>query len=354
MKQFKSITIYILLISLIIFSLKVSAAASDSISIGIKQQEVDALFKELNELAAEKRMLFCQEQASSHATASSNAVKLESIDNRQSVIENRIEEFGFNIIDSNNAEDMAQLEEVLLGNTSVRGTESIPDPPDLDVYTDCYTIAQYNGSVNFNGTNYRYSYIYVTDNKGYTNTPLTVTQTTNILVGKEQTILGDILDYQFSFAFSSYLGLIPGGWVADWTIGTAFSVLDALDELSPISYVGNSDIYNMSMISVTQMMYCYIYIPGYDWVLCGVCAPNISYARAEYFVANINGTAYSEATNYPTITSSTGIPVTNYVANYVNGLGCTIHEIGSFTVNTYAGRQVRFTPGFARYPMFLT
>ena len=106
----------------------------------------------------------------------------------------------------------------------------------------------------------------------------------------------------------------------------------------------------MNMVSVTQMLYCYVYLPNNGWVLCGAKASNVSFARSENFAANINGTAYSDAKTYPTVTSSTGIAAVSYAINYINGSGYDIDRIGSFTVNTYQGGNITFTPGFASYP----
>lgn len=353
MKFLKRMMVAALILGLICCPLRVAAISYDSIVVDCKQQEIDALLAELNELAAEEHVFLAMDESDFSSVTTNNTQRQKSINDRQACLENRLESLGVHTIDPNNATDMAQLAEVVLGNSTGNSTAAIPDPPDLAAIADCYTLSQHNGSVYVNGTKYDYSCIYVTDNKGYNRSPLTASQTSNVLVGKESTVLRDLLDYQFSFGFSSYLGMIPGGWLANWAIGSAFTVLNSLNENSTISYRGNNNIYNMSMISVTQMMYCYVFIPNADWELCGVKASNISYARAEYLVANIGGTAYSDAKNYPTVTSHTGISAASYVVNFMNGSGCDVDRIGSFTVSTYGGGSVRFRPGFAEYPVDL-
>lgn len=315
------------------------------------QMEIDAIFRELNEMAAEEKMAEILAEENSEilekiaaATAQNNV--------RKQNLEDRLESLGVNTIDPNNPDDMAALEEVMLGNSDVIG-RTIPDPPDLDTFAECYTLQQYTSSVTVDGTSYQYSYIYVTDDKGYSDSPLTHSQTTNILIGKESTILSDILEYQFSFGFSAYLGTIPGGWIADWAIGTVCAALDSFDENSIISYSGNNNIYNMSMLSVTQMMYVYVYLPNSGWCLCGTRAPNISYARAEYVIANVAGTAVSDTKTYPTVSSSTGSAAYTYARAYINSGFHDIDSIGSFTVDAYDGATVRFAPGFASYPLHL-
>ena len=316
------------------------------------QKEIDAIFTELNEMAAEERMAALLAEESREIEENVVAIKAQN-DHRKQDLENRLESLGVNTIDPNNPDDMASLEEVMLGNgnTSVK---SIPDPPNLENLVDCYTLRQYTSSVTVDGTSYKYSYIYVTDDLGYSDSPLTHSKSANKLIGKESTLLSDILDFQFSFGFSSYLGVIPYGWVADWFIGTVFTVLESYNENSIISYEGNDNIYSMTMISVTEMMYIYVYLPDVgEWMLCGTRAPNISYARGEYLAANVDGNAVVDVKKYPTVSSSTGSAASTYVRNYINDRYHKIDYIGSFTVNTYDDETIRFTPGFAQYPGYL-
>lgn len=61
MKKFKTMTIAILILGLICFPLRASAISEISTAIDAKQQEIDALFTELNELAAaEYFFIFCK------------------------------------------------------------------------------------------------------------------------------------------------------------------------------------------------------------------------------------------------------------------------------------------------------
>lgn len=313
------------------------------------QQEMDAIFTELNEMAAEEKMAEILAKENREMEEKLAAVKAQN-DLKKHYLENRLESLGVNTIDPDNPDDMAALEEIMLGNSSA-SVQSIPDPPNLETFADCYTLQQYTSSIPVNGTSYKYSYIYVTDNKGFNRSPLTSSQNANKLIGKESTVLRDILDYQFSFGFSSYLGAIPGGWVADWAIGTVCAALNSFNENSIISYTGNKDIYSMTMLSVTQMMYVYVYLPNSgNWVLCGTRAPNISYTRAEHVVANVAGTAVSAAKDYPTVNSSTGSAGYTYVRTYINDWYHDIDDIGSLSIKAYKGATIHFTPGFAPYP----
>ena len=351
----KKLLSFCLAISMIFSMSHMTTLAAESENRSIResdtiQREIDAIFTELNEMAAEEKMaeILAEENIGVEKAA---AVKVQN-NLRKQYLENRLGSLGVNTIDPDNPDDIAALEEVMLGNTAA-SVQAVPDPPDLNAFADAYTLQQYNGSVNVNGTSYPYSYIYVTDNKGYSGTTLTHSQTTNVLIGKESTILKDILEYQFSFGLSAYLGTIPGGWIIDWTIGTVCAALESYNDNSIISYRGNNNIYNMSMLSVTQMMYVYVYLPNAGWCLCGTRAANISYARSEYVIANVAGTAVSNSKTYPTVSSRTGNSAYTYAKAYVNGGYHDIDSIGSFTVNAYKGSTVRFTPGFASYPIDL-
>ena len=314
----------------------------------IIQQEIDAIFTELNEMAAEEKMAEILAEENKELEEKVVALKAQN-DQREQYLESRLESLGVNTIDSDNPDDMAAIEEVMLGNSGP-SVLSILDPPNLETFADCYTLQQYNSSVTVDGTSYQYSYIYVTDNKSYSGSPLTRSQKNEKLIGRKNTVLKDLLEYQFSFGLSSYFGAIPYAWAADWTIGTAFTILNSFDDDVEVTYVGNSDIYTMTILSVTQMMYVYVYLPGSGWCLCGTRAPNISYTRTESMVSNVDGRAVSDAKAYPTVNSSTGSAAFTYARACINGGNHIIDYIGSFTVNAYEDSDVRFTPGFAPYP----
>jgi hypothetical protein len=101
------------------------------------------------------------------------------------------------------------------------------------------------------------------------------------------------------------------------------------------------------------MMYVYVYVPNSGWCLCGTRAPNITIARAEYWVSNINGKAVSYSKSYPTQNSSTGSAAYTYAQTGVTVGNHTIDRIGSFVVNGKDNITTRFTPSFASYPLQL-
>lgn len=362
-----------LMCALLCFSLLVSTNtvfATEKINIGDSivndsekdaQEEIDDIFGQLNNLATEKRAEECLATNCDTTINEKLSVTIARIASQEQQLNNRLEELGVRKIDPNSKEDMEHLEDVVLSawknDMGMGKASSIPAPPDLNSLADCYSLYQYTGTTTVDGVSYNYSYIRVTDNKGYSRSPLTSSKSIE-LVEKKSMLLSDLLSYNFSFGFSAFLGSIPYGWAVDWGIGNVTTVFNSIAKNSPITYVGNSNIYQMAMLSVTQMQYCYVCMPSGYWMLCGVNAPYVGFTRSEQLVANVNGRPYSDSKNYPTASSSTGISAISYVSNYVRGgLNSTrIDSIGSFTVISKLGNKktsTSFAPGFCSYPLHL-
>lgn len=298
--------------------------------------------------------MFSNSEFTTKNTTSFNIAK---ITTKEALLDMRLEELGVHKIDPNNKADMQHLAEVMLGLSNAPTSQenqpyAISAPPNLSMLASCYSLYQYSGTYTVNGQSYNYSYIRVTDNKGYSASPLTKSQQNTRLIGRTSTVLSDLLNYQFSFGFSSFLGKIPSGWALNWTIGSAFSVLNSLSSSSSVvSQTSNSkDIYYMGLLSVTEMTYYYVYMPSSNWQLCGARASNISMSRTEALNANINGKAYGETKTYPKIVSSTGSSASTYVTNYVTNGYCKYDTIGYIKINGMGGISTKFTPGFSSSP----
>lgn len=349
MKLFKALTVAVLLVGLICCPLRASAISTDAVVTDFKQQEIEAIHTELNQLAAEERILSMMIESGLSKNVADLTAQQKAINSQEKALTDRLEALGVHTVDPNNPEDIARLAEIVLGNTN--STANLPDLPGVDNLADWYTVTQHGGTTYVNGVEYNYAFIYVTDNKDTAHSPLTVSKTAT-LIGRESTALWDLVIYPFSFTLSSYLGTIPSGWTGSWTIGSAFPALNSLNQSAPISSSGD-DIYRMTIESVTQMLYCYVYYPNGGWVQCGVKASNVSYNRTERFFANIGGITYGFDKSYPTVTSSTGIPAVTYATNYVTSGDFGIHQIGTFSVNSSSSNSVVFEPGFAQYPYHL-
>lgn len=225
--------------------------------------------------------------------------------------------------------------------------------PDFSMLAEVYSIYQYNGNFQMNNTTYPYSYVRVVDDKGYVESQLTKSQINNRLVGREQTVVADLLEYTFSFGVSSFLGSIPYGMAIDWTVGAVFTGLNSYNPNNTVTTNGNRDIYIMDLISVTTMTYFYINMPSEGWKMCGVRASNFALSRTETFMANIGGRPFSKSTDYPTVYSSTGTAWDGVLRSYLtNGEQCLYYRLGYIRING-KGISTTFVPCFPETIMAL-
>lgn len=328
-------------------SISTSQVPLDDAAIDPNQREIDALFTELNELAMEEYLLSSSNEDELSTASTQTTARMNAINARESELNARLEQLGVHEIDPNNAEDMAQLQEVMMGSMMVNGTESVPNPPDLSDYALLYTLQQYNGTTQVNGVTYNYSYIYVTDNKRYANSPLTIDSGACAMVGRRSMTITDILDMSFSFAAEELVGTLP--WGLRWTVSSLFEILETKPGSASVTYYNNQDIYSLNIHAKTQMMYCYVYMPVMGWTLCGTKAPNITFTRSDYLDAIIDG-EYETDSSVTTSTVSTGVSAVTYARNYVQGSGHVVHQYGWFSVEGEYGIVVTISPGFATYP----
>lgn len=105
-----------------------------------------------------------------------------------------------------------------------------------------YSIYEYNGTRTIKGKTYDYKYYRVIDNKGYVDSPLTESELI-VPAAKVNTTIGALLDYNFSYGFSTFLGFIPGGSIADWVLGNIFTALESYN-------LNSSVVYNNNMASI--------------------------------------------------------------------------------------------------------
>lgn len=321
-----------------------------------KQDRIDEIFKELNELALKVNI---QNSAAYGTFSALYSEETKAINERRDELDRQLEAFGVHKIDPNCKEDLARLERVMLHavepSTLKAGHRAAPveDPPDLEALTSNYSVYQYDESI-YVDQEYFGSYVIVVDDKGYGG--LTNITSDTRMCGATSTLLSDLLKYNFSFGFSQFLGLIPYGWAADWLIGNIFTVLNSHDGSSIVTCPkGKPGIYTMNMASVTQMTYIYIYDPSYTtWVLCGSRTSNLSFARSDCLAANIDGKAVADSYDFPQVTSRTGESPAWYLLQYVQYRKDNHHSPGSFTINGMDDYITEFTPVYYQSPHFLT
>lgn len=315
-----------------------------------RQNRIDEIFKELNELALEKNL----QDSATYSTYSASSTthseeQMMAINERINELDSQLESLGVHKIDPDCQEDLERLSNVMsnavAASTLEAGLRTAPveDPPDLEELATNYSVYQYDESI-YVDKRYYGSYIVVVDSKGRGGlTSLTVESR---LCGSNSTVLSDLLEYNFNFGFSQFLGIIPYGWAAEWLVGNIFTALNSYNGSSIVTCPpGNTSIYVMLTSSVTQMTYIYIYDEAYSsWVLCGSRAHNLSFARADSLAANIGGNAVAETYSFPNVTSRTGESPAWYLLNYVQNHTGHHDYPGYITVSGMNGSNTAFAP----------
>lgn len=327
-----------------------------------KEDRIDEIFGELNELANEVNMssiansitydVFPSEE---RHDVSLSEERLSYIRDRKADLDNQLESLGVHKIDPDCKEDLEHLGEVMLHAIDASSLNygpyaaAIEDPPNLEVLSRKYSLYQYDDSI-YTDKIYKCSYIVVVDDKGYNG--LTTAEQSTVLCGEKSIKLSDLANYNFSFGFSQFLGSIPYGWAIDWAIGSVFTALKSYNSSSIVTRT-NKDIYTTVIGSTTQMTYYYIYDTGYSsWVLCGSRASKLTLSRSDLFAGNVGGEFISLSEDFPA-SSSTGESAKWYFLQYAeNNRQSNHHSPGSFTVNGMNGSK-KFTPVYYSSPSSL-
>lgn len=328
------------LFSLCFFCVPVNAIEDSTAEEIAKQEQIDKLFSELNDLALEKKI------QQNSASMNSSAKTTSDITAMEEQIEQTLESFGVKKIEASNTQDISRLS-ALVSSTNASARAGF----DFSMIADAYSVYDYSGTTKINGKSYDYEYFRVVDNKGYVDTALTTSQLV-VPVAKVNTTIGALLQYNFSYVMSEFLGIVPGKDVTEWVLGNIFAVLESYSSNSPVVYNNNTGIYSINMISVTEMSYYYIKVNG-SWHQCGSRASNISFARSDSFSANINGRAYADSKNYPTWTSSTGHSWSWYLEKFVSSALPTHDSIGKIKIYRNSSLVHTFSPAFISNPMGL-
>ena len=261
----------------------------------------------------------------------------------------QLTQLGVKELSSSTPEDIDHFTEMMILSqpNSVMAT---PKNFDFSMILDVYTIWEYDGTRTVNGKDYNYLYYIVFDNKGYVDSPLTVSKLIPLIPYRSSIRLGDLMSYNFSFGVSALLGKLPYGWAIDWLFGNIFTAASSYNENLTVST--NSGIYAMNITTVTTMTYYYIQVNG-TWYEAGSRAYEITMARVDSFTGNIGGQAVSWQKEFNRYSGATGRSWYWYVEEFVKTGDATHHPYGSFTVNGYNGLSSIFTPGYAQNPWHL-
>lgn len=283
-----------------------------------KQAEIDILFRELNELALDMKL------GSERGLYTTDSLK------KQSEIEQELLELGVNKIDATDSEAVARFAEITLSSAGTGGLSRANTVFDFEMIANVYSIYDYSGTYTINGETYEYEYYRVVDNKGYADHTLTYSELLTP-IDKVQTTIGALLEYNFSYGMSSFLGVIPGGAILDWGLGNIWTALEAYNANTPVTFSDNDGIYAINIIAVTSMTYYYIKDGGV-WYNCGSRANDVSFARIDSMTANIGGEPFGEAKPATKWSSSAGHSWYWYLEEFIENNRVVHNSIGAIDI----------------------
>lgn len=353
-----------LMISMMVSSTVTAYAASGDMGASTKmemekQEQIDSLFEELNRLDVEKSydgyVLKNAEQAGNSAYTKSLAAGMrsrqESYAVKEKECEAELEKLGVHKVEPSNPEDMAMLEamrkDMASGDDGISAAASggvYDTAPDFNMIANVYTLYIYDGT--YEGYNYRY--IKVRDNKGYNG--LHYYQDNNLATNIGASTVSSVLNYNFGYAVSSLLGLLPYGMVLDWTLGNIFTALSGVN--ASVVSSGQGTFYGVRHNGVTEMTYYFFYNDGWRHIGTNGTATVI---REDYFYGNVNGMPVSETPKTTfTIKGSHNI-WHDYVKNYAEVMSgrpnyCDIDNFGKLTIKGYNNKNYYYAPVFAEMP----
>lgn len=359
----KRMTALFLMISVMVSSTVTAYAASGDMESPAKmemekQEQIDSLFEELNKLDAEKSydgyVLKNAEQAENSAYAKCLAARMEIQEESYAVkekeYEEKLERLGVHKIEPSNPKDMVTLkamrQDMVLGDKGISASASggvYDTAPDFSMIANVYTLYIYDGT--YEGYNYRY--IRVRDNKGYDR--LHYYQDNNLATNIGASTVSSVLNYNFGYAVSSLLGLLPYGMVLDWTLGNLFTALSGVN--ASVVSSGQGTFYGVRHNGVTEMTYYFFYNDGWRHIGTNGTATVI---REDYFYGNVNGMPVSETPKTTfTIKGSQNI-WHDYVKNYAGVMSvrpnyCDIDNFGKLTIKGY-NKDYYYAPVFAEEP----
>lgn len=299
-----------------------------------KEQQIDELFLELNNIALKKYM------ADNNLVPSSTFTDRDNYEGAILDIEESLEALGTHKIDPNNPEDMESFLEIV-GGAPMIYSGSDDDPLESSVIPYYYGVYQTKNSVTIDNISYDYRVIRVVDEKGRGG----LTSSCNVgLISGESSLLRDLLAYNFSFVLNKYLGTLPHSAFTEWSLGNISTVFDSYTGDEIVTVAKNAtEMYNMQLMSITEMRYYFLYIPEYaEWNIIGSKA-NLSFTRNEAFVGNIKGKLVNETKEYPIVNSSTGDGVSARIIcrDFLSSRRAQNYPIGSLTITSQLNNSKR-------------
>lgn len=337
----RMLSLLMIIVIMLVASSQVFANKADTNAVEIEKHNIaERLYTELNELALQKTLINADKDKK-------HEHELQEIFDREEAIDQVLGALGVKRVLPSDTATIERLNNLVLETASPKNRSF-----DFGMISNAYTVYDYSGTYVINGISYQYEYYRVIDNKGYVDSQLT-TSKLMVPVGQTTSLLSALLNYNFSYGFSSFLGnVLPYGNLVDWALGNVFTALNYINGNSNVVYNNNTGIYSINATSVTSMTYYYIKISN-SWYQCGDRAGDISFARADSFSGNINGVAHSYSESFTTWNSNTGNSWYWYLQNYVNTSVATHSEIGYIRLYRNNTLITTFNPCYESNPMYL-
>jgi len=321
-----------------------------------RERKIDALLSQINVLALSKKMVEVRDMnVPKEIDRASTNRALAQIDEQTALLEKELVKLGVTKIDPNNEKHMQQLKTIVIEavhNDPNSNMARSAGEPNLELLAARYSLYQWSGTYTIGDGQYDYTTIKVTDNKGTDG--LTEIVVDRALTGKTSTTIGALVEQTCSFGFSQFLGTVPYGWVADWTLGAAFAFLESYTPNTTVTIAGgHTSLHHMTIMTVTQMQYFYINMPSMGWIACGTRASDIELSAHEVLALKVGSDPNVKGRDLPTVNSSTGWTVRQYLENYIATGNRADHTIGRLKVNGWNNTSFYIEPQYAMYPTTL-
>lgn len=281
----------------------------------LTEKRIDDILGQISQASNELKMLAAKTRESGLSTARSEDISTKILSTEREIValEAELTELGVKKLDPDNAADMERLTAVVFGNNTSRNisTMQTSTDPDFSDLAELYTIYETQSTYTIDGEDYDVIALNVIDNKSGGGLTHNESHTHELfgLAYDEETTVGALLDYTFSYGVDQIVGSIPNAWLAEWSIGSVDAVFDSFEDNDRV--VASSDenddvlaVYITSFFSITSMTYYYIYLPGMQsWTDCGSRISTVQLGRADVVQANVAGRLANGAETFSGLSS---------------------------------------------------
>ena len=346
MKKVRIIAIA-LTVSLLITS--VAYANEQSVNIETKDQRINGLISELNQIAAQEAHILSDPNA-----ATLYPLSIEKLALRERTINAELEMLGVTLVDPNDSETVSRLNAIVgeaEANNYCNESISTKSTPDISEIAALYNVYETTGTYTVDGIAYDVLTIHVTHDSAKDGIMLhEVQQHTLPLVSNGRT-WEEFITYNVSFGVDMFVGTLP------WESGSALSYIFGLanDDYADTAIVStHGESYHMTFNSTSAMVYYYVRMPNDGWAQCGSSVVNFQLARHDVLSVTVGSTPVNDYYNSP----SRSIPKTEshsvnwYLRDFFNS--GTWHDctMGMLPVYGYFAFSNNIRPAFVYTPEY--